>query len=71
VKKKIKVTYPPFINWWIPKLLIKQFFCRHNFTVKHWAISNFTYCSKCNKIKEKYYDDEMDRLVREEFKDGY
>jgi hypothetical protein len=67
--KKVKVHYPPFINWWIPKLLIKQFFCKHE-----WG-NNLVFtgirCNKCGKIKpNQYYDDTLDKLVREEFKDG-
>lgn len=70
MKKKIKLHYPPFIkiNWWIPKLLIKQFFCKHE-----WGKDDIffhTKCIKCAKLKDKYYDDTMEKLVREEFKDG-
>ena len=53
--KKVKVHYPPFINWWIPKLLIKQFFCKHDWWQEYYSL-NF-YCKKCNKLKDRYYDD--------------
>ena len=68
MKKKVKVHYPPFINWWIPKLLIKQFFCKHDYQFNHLLFG--TYCTKCNKIKPGYYDDEFEKRCREEFKDG-
>jgi hypothetical protein len=55
MKKKVKIHYPPFIQWWIPKLLIKQFFCRHNYQFDY-TLAN-TYCTKCNKIKPGYIDD--------------
>lgn len=65
--KKVKVHYPPFINWWIPKLLIKQFFCKHKYEEQlFWEFR----CVKCGKLKPRYYDDTMEKLIREEFKDG-
>lgn len=69
MKKKVKIHYPPFIqiNLWLPKLLIKQFFCKHEWKYDPFMLT--THCTKCSKLIG-YYDDTMDKLVKEEFKDG-